>query len=136
MMTSQVSQRIRDYALSFMSELPVPPQSLDAEALLRPDGVTEFGLQWCVRGTVEHGVFASLSDRDDVIEFGLLARDGEVAVNILHATIVLDESDAQLNCMSENSTDFNFDSYVTPDNLNRLQEALVYFENNLLDTAA
>jgi len=134
-MTSPVSQQLREHVLTFMSSLPVPAPSSDPEAVKRPDGVNEFGLQWKLRGSAPDGVFASFSDRDDVIEFGLLERTGDVATNILHATVVLDDDDAQLNCMSEVNTDFNFDAYITPERLNRLRESLAFFENTIRDIA-
>lgn len=135
-MTSQVSQQLREHVLSFMRALPVPDQSSDPDAVRRADGVNEFGLHWQLRGSQSEGVVASFSDRDDVIEFGLLERDGDVATNILHATIVLDDSDAQLNCMSEVSSEFNFDAYITPESLARLQDSLTFFESAIRDLAA
>jgi len=135
-MTSQVSQQLREHVLTFMRALPVPDQSSDPDAIQRADGVSEFGLHWQLRGSPLEGVVASFSDRDDVIEFGLLERDGDLSTNILHATIVLDDSDAQLNCMSEVSSEFNFDAYITPDRLARLQDSLAFFESAIRDLAA
>nr|WP_228857613.1 hypothetical protein [Pseudomonas syringae]QOQ33452.1 hypothetical protein [Pseudomonas syringae pv. actinidiae] len=134
-MTSPVSQQLRRHVLNFMSALPLPAQSSDPESFQRTDGVMEFGLHWQLRGTPSEGVFASFSDRDDVIEFGLLERDGDVATNILHATIVLDDSDAQLNCMSEVNTEFNFDAYITPDKLDQLRASLAFFESAVRDVS-
>lgn len=135
-MTSQVSQQLREHVLSFMRALPIPDPSSDPDAISRDDGVSEFGLHWQLRGSPSQGVVASFSDRDDVIEFGLLERDGDAAMNILHATIVLDDSDAQLNCMSEASSEFNFDAYITPESLSRLQESLTFFGSAVRDLAA
>lgn len=130
-MTSPISQQIREHVLSFMGSLPVPSRTSDPESHERPDGVAEFGLHWLIRGDEHNGLFASFSDRDDVIEFGLLERDAGTAINILHATIVLDDADAQLNCMSEVNSEFNFDAYITPQMNVKLQESLSFFEGQL-----
>ena len=134
-MTSPRCQELRDRIVAYMGSLPVPQDAGEA-GVRREDGVEEFSKHWCVRGDHQQGVFASFVDRDDVIEFGLLERDGEAAVNLLHVTVVLDDDEAEVNAMSESSMEMNFDAYITPDNQGRLQDALRFFEEGLRGAAA
>lgn len=68
--------------------------------------------QWCVKGDVSDGLFANVSDRDDVVELGLLERvDGE-PVNRLHLTLVLDENSIIVNSISETQEGLNFDGEI------------------------
>lgn len=134
-MTCQMCQQIRERIAAFMDRLPVP-QTSGEDGVRREDGVAEFNKFWCVRGDYQQGVFASYADRDDVIEFGLLERDGETAVNLLHVTVVLDEDVATVNSMSESSMDMNFDAYVTPEKQERLEDALRFFGEWLRGAAA
>lgn len=71
------------------------------------------GKQWCVKGDAEDGLFASVSDRDDVIELGLLERSGGAPVNRLHVTVVLDEECITLNSVSESQVELNFDGEIS-----------------------
>lgn len=135
-MTSPISQQLRENIASFISRLPLPKSVADEAMDRREDGVCEFNRHWCVRGDQQQGVFASFSDRDDVIEFGLLERDGDSAVNLLHVTVVLDDDVAEVNCISESNEDFNFDAYVTPEKQGRLDDALRFFSEGLYGAAA
>lgn len=131
-MTSAVCQRVRERIFSFMGDLPVPARTAgDEPPQTRGDGVVEFGKHWRVRGNHRHGVFASVSDRDDVIEFGVLERDGDESINVLHATVLLDDDEAAINCMSETTEELNFDARVAPDRFGRLNEALKAFADVL-----
>lgn len=135
-MTSPVKQRLRENIIRFISGLPVPESTADEAPERRTDGVLEFGKHWCVRGDQQQGVFASFSDRDDVIEFGLLERTGDVAVNLLHVTVVLDDETSEVNCISESNADFNFDVHVTPEKQERLNDALRFFAEGLQGAGA
>ena len=134
-MTSPACQQLRERIAAFMDSLPVP-QAAGEGGLRREDGVEEFSKHWCVRGDHQQGVFASFTDRDDVIEFGLLERDGETAVNLLHVTVVLDDDEAEVNSMSESNMDMNFDAYITPEKQGRLEDALRFFGEGLRGAAA
>jgi hypothetical protein len=109
-----------------MDSLPVP-KIADGDSDRREDGVEEFSKHWCVRGNYQQGIFASFTDHDDVIEFGLLERDGDVAVNLLHVTVVLEDDEARMNSMSEFDMDMNFDTCITPERQGRLDAALRFF---------
>ncbi len=107
-MTNAACQKVREHVLGFMNSLPGPGSAKDEAVVERSDGVREFGRQWIVhKDANEASLSASLSDRDDVIEFGLLAREGETTVNILYATLVLDDDQVLLNVVSEANMDFN-----------------------------
>lgn len=134
-MTSPACQQLRERIATFMDSLPVP-QAAGEGGVRREDGVEEFSKHWCVRGDHQQGVFASFTDRDDVIEFGLLERDGEAAVNLLHVTVVLNDDEAEVNCMSESNMDMNFDAYITPEKQGRLEDALRFFGEGLRGAAA
>lgn len=134
-MTRPACQQLRERITSFIDSLPVPKTAGEG-VVRREDGVEEFSKHWCVRGDHQQGVFASFADRDDVIEFGLLERDGEMAVNLLHVTVLLDDDEAKLNSMSESNMDMNFDAYITPEKQGRLEEALQFFGERLRGAAA
>lgn len=134
-MTSPACQQLRERITTFIGSLPVP-QDAGEGAVRREDGVEEFSKYWRVRGDYQHGVFASFTDRDDVIEFGLLERDGESAMNLLHVTVVLGDDEAEVNSMSEASMELNFDAYTTPEKKERLDDALHFFEEALLSATA
>ena len=134
-MTSPACQQLRERIAAFMDSLPVP-QAAGEGGVRREDGVEEFSKHWCVRGDHQQGVFASFTDRDDVIEFGLLEYDGETAVNLLHVTVVLDDDEAEVNSMSESNMDMNFDAYITPEKQGRLEDALRFFGEGLRGAAA
>lgn len=85
-------------------------------------------IEWCVSGDLECGVFASYKDFEDIIEFGLLARDGDSATNLLHATLVLTDADnGELICSSEELAALNFSAFVTSNSCQRLNEPLRFF---------
>lgn len=131
-MTSPVGQKLRRQVIHFMDDLSIPKHtSGDELPIKRSDGISEFTKHWCVRGDHENGVFASFSDRDDIIEFGVLERQDGQPINLLHATLVLEDQEAGLNCISETSMEFNFDVYVSPDNAESLQKTLEYFATHL-----
>ena len=135
-MTSPACQKLRERIAAFMDSLPVPQAAIDGGVRRREDGVEEFTKNWCVRGDHQRGVFASFADRDDVIEFGLLERDADTAVNLLHVTVVLGDDDAELNSMSESNMDMNFDEYITPEKQGRLEDVLRFFGESLRGAAA
>ncbi len=131
-MTTMNCQQVREHVMGFMSALPGPGQAKDEEVVERADGVREFGRQWLVhKDEAGASLSASLSDRDDVIEFGLLAREGATATNVLHATLVLDDDEILLNVVSESNTDFNFDAHLDASRLTRLQETLRFYAAHL-----
>lgn len=131
-MTTAACQKVRDHVIGFMSSLPGPGSSADEDVSVRPDGVREFGRSWTVRqGPDGTGLTARFSDRDDVIEFGLLMRDDSEAVNVLYATLVLDDDEVLLNVVSESNMDFNFDARLRADRLERLQDTLQFYAGHL-----
>lgn len=132
-MTGLTCQQLRKHILDFMTYLPIPPAESEDDVTIRDDGVEEFGKYWCVRGDHLEGVFASFSDNDDVIEFGLLERNGEIATNLLHVAVVLDDDNAEISSMSEASGKMNFNVPLTRENMEYLDEALDFFENGLRD---
>lgn len=131
-MTAATCQKVREHVLGFMSTLPGIGAVQDEGVMVRADGVREFGRQWMVRDDASGmSLSASLSDRDDVIEFGLLQRDGDTTVNVLYATLVLDDDEVLLNVVSEASMEFNFDAKVDESRLQRLQETLQFYAAHL-----
>ncbi|OAD16481.1 hypothetical protein [Achromobacter insolitus] len=131
-MTAATCQKVREHVLGFMSTLPGIGAVQDEGVMVRADGVREFGRQWTVRDDASGmSLSASLSDRDDVIEFGLLQRDGDTTVNVLYATLVLDDDEVLLNVVSEASMEFNFDAKVDESRLQRLQETLQFYAAHL-----
>jgi len=132
-MTKTLGQSVRENIMGFIATLPNVPSQTPGEArTVRDDGVVEFNRYWRVRGTPTEGLFASLVDRDDMIEFGLLARtrDGE-PLNVLHCTVLLDADEAPVNCMSELNAAFNFDEVMKADKLEPLNRALEFFGEGL-----
>lgn len=84
----------------------------------------EFVLHWLVRGTSEEGLFAAISDTDDVIEFGLLARLGDTSTrNILNVSCVLVGEAVEIYCTSEAHTELNFNSNITLSENRKLLDA-------------
>lgn len=123
---------LRRYLLAFFAaELGKRPED-DPESC-ETKGVREFALSWSCRGTQAQGVLASIRDREDIIEFGLLERDGDDATNLLNATVVLDE--ALLVCSSAINDEFNFSARVSPGQPDRLQSALDFFAEQLRSSA-
>lgn len=120
------SQKIRARIVAFMSGLPIP---------LSHDGDGTTNLHWRVRGNQQQGVYASFADDGDVIEFGLLDRDGDEAINLLHVIVSPDEDEAQVTCVSESNTDMNFDIHITHEKLERLDGAMRFFGETLREMA-
>lgn len=120
-------QAMRERVLRAMSALPIPDSTPAGEPpVQRGDGVLEFYKHWRVRGESQtSGLFATYSDRDDLIEFGLTERDGDSVTNVLQASIDLDGG--ELNVVSEVRTDLNFDVIVTPEKAQALDDALRFF---------
>lgn len=124
---TQEGQALRARVQAALSALPIPESTPSSEPpVRREDGVLEFYKNWRVRGESQtSGLFATYSDRDDVIEFGLTERDGEIVTNVLQASLVLDGG--ELNVVSEVRDDFNFDAIVTPEKAQALDNALRFF---------
>ncbi|ANN80865.1 hypothetical protein [Bordetella flabilis] len=136
-MTAATCRMVREHVLSFMSSLPGPGEEKDEEVIVRPDGVREFGRQWVVRRSPdESSLSATLSHRDNVIEFGLLQREGDEARNVLYATVVLDDEEVLLNVVSEADMDYNFDAKVDESSLRRLDDVLRLYASYLGGTSA
>ena len=132
-MVASKCQAVRELVMNFMSTLPGHGAAVDGEdVVVRADGVREFGRQWTVRqGSEGESLSATLSDRDDVIEFSLLQRDGDAVTHVLYATLVLDEDDILLNVVSEANMDFNFDTRVDESHLSRLQDTLQFYASHV-----
>lgn len=123
-----VGQKLRKQVVQFMSGLPIPSSTPAGEApLARDDGVLQFYKHWCVRGFGNSGLYATYSDNDDVIEFGLSERQGRDVLNVLQATLVLDTEHGELNVVSETRSELNIDAVVTPAKAAALEAALLYF---------
>lgn len=83
-----------------------------AGAELSRGGGEPVRVSWQVSGSELDGVAASFSDADDVIEFGLLSRvDGE-PTNVLNASIVVNDDEARIFCVSDTRGDMNFEGVV------------------------
>lgn len=134
-MTSPVNQQLREYITNFFDGLSSPESGYDEPPERRMDGVIEFAKRWCVRGNEMRGVFASISDRDDIIEFGLLERDGDTTSNLLHVSVVFDEELAEVICMSDANSDLNFTTPATPQKQVLLGNALQFFAEGLRDAS-
>jgi len=121
-------QRLREQIITFMYDIPIPSINMD-EIRCRVDGVNEFNKYWQVHGTYQNGISASFVDCDDIIEFGLLERNGTESINLLHATVILDEDSdqAELNCISEYDSEMNFNTTISPDKSKYLNIALCTF---------
>jgi|GEM_PF-3046085 len=134
MITTAEGQKLRAQIAQVMSALAVPVETATGEApVLRDDGVLEFYKNWRVRGeAADSGLFATYSDRDDVIEFGLTERDGESTRNVLLATLVLDDDGGELYVSSDANAEMNTRPVVIispeePREIDLLVEALNYF---------
>lgn len=134
-MVASKCQAVRELVMNFMNALPGQGAAVDGEdVVIRADGVREFGRQWVVRqGSEGESLSASFSDREDVIEFGLLQRDGEAVTHVLYATLVLDEDEILLNVVSEANMDFNFDTRLDESRLSRLQDTLRFYAAHVAD---
>lgn len=124
---TQEAQALREHVRAALSVLPIPESTPNSEPpVRREDGVLEFYKNWRVRGeSAVSGLFATYSDRDDLIEFGLTERDGDIVTNVLQVSIVLDGG--EVNAVSEVRSDFNFDAIVTPEKAQALDDALRFF---------
>jgi hypothetical protein len=124
---TQEAQALRALVHAAMADLAIPESTPNSEPpTKREDGVLEFYKHWRVRGeSAVSGLFATYSDHDDLIEFGLTERDGEIVTNVLQASIVLDGG--EFNVVSEVRDDFNFDAIVTPEQAQPLDDALRFF---------
>ena len=91
----------------------------------------EFTLHWCAKGSPTDGLFASIVDTDNIIEFGLLERiDGE-ARNIIHVGCVLDDEGADILVSSDEDSELNYTAAITVDKRKPLDTALEFFERYL-----
>jgi len=129
-METTVTQQFRSQILDFMADHDLVPHEAKEVINHREDGVEEFRAEWRVRGDYQQGVFASLSDIEDQIEFGLLERSGNVATNLLNVTVVLyDDSDmAVVLSSSDYSDDMNYEAQVFYGRHGRLDDALRHFQ--------
>ncbi|MDB6007896.1 MAG: hypothetical protein JWL65_146 [Gammaproteobacteria bacterium] len=129
MATSVAGQRLREQVNAFMAAVPIPESTPAGEPpVTRADGVVEFYKHWTVRSTDSAtGLYATCTDCDDVLEFGLTERQEGQTHNVLLATLVLTDDGGELNVISEANAELNLDAIVTPDNASPLLEALRYF---------
>lgn len=126
-MTHPDCQAVRERIMGFMSGF-LPPRTEADTVDVRGDGVVEFNRQWTVRGNFDTGVFASLSDRDETIEFGVLERRPGETVNLLHVTVLLDEDGlGRINSISEDASELNFDAALGVGRQDRLRATLDHF---------
>lgn len=59
-------------------------------------------VSYVIQGGLLDGLLASVSDNDDIIEFGLLRRADDEATNVLHVSLdVFDPSEVTLHATSE-----------------------------------
>ena len=124
------SHKLREIVCVFMSALPIPAITPAGEPpVMRGDGVLEFYKEWRVRGNSSTDCLtASYSDTDDIIEFGLTERDGEIVRTVLQVSMNLDGANADLFVMSDTNTELNAgDVLITPDAAELLNAALSYF---------
>lgn len=131
-MLNAQAQSLRRSVHGFLAALPVP-QTVQAD-LTHPsanEGEVGFTHRWLVHGDATHGLEASVRDYEDVIEFGLLERNGEAAIPVLQAILVLEDDESELNCMSEPMPALNFDEYVTAARRGGLDRALTQFASIL-----
>ncbi len=128
MNTTAAARALRDHVVAFMAALPIPAATPAGDApRRREDGVLEFYKNWRLRGDARDGLFATYSDSDDVIEFGITERSDGVPINVLQASLVLDDDGARLNVMSETDAERNYDVQLSPRDLDRLGVALSAF---------
>lgn len=131
-MLNAQAQTLRRSVHGFLASLPVP-QVVQADLAGRPANEGEIGFthRWLVHGDATHGLEANVRDYEDVIEFGLLERNGETAIPVLQAVLVLENDESELNCMSEPMPALNFDEYVTSAQRGGLDRALTHFASIL-----
>jgi len=131
-MLSAQAQTLRRSVHGFLAKLPMPKEvQADLKNPPANDGGIGFTHQWVVHGDVKYGLEASVRDYEDVIEFGLLERNGESAIPVLQAILVLEDGESELNCMSEPMPSLNFDEYVTTEQRVGLDRALSQFASIL-----
>lgn len=132
MNTPQICE-LRRQVSAFMGALAIPESTPAGDPpVLRMDGVTEFYKHWKVVGNnATDGLYATYSDTDDVIEFGLSERIGDSVSNVLQATLVLDEGACTLNVLSEDEMNMNYDAVITLESCAPLQNALRKFGDAL-----
>lgn len=130
---SSAAAQLRELVEGFMGQLQIPESTPAGEApVRRGDGVLEFYKNWRVRGQGKvDGLYASYSNNDDVIEFGLTERVGHDTVNVMQASLVLDDERGELNVSSETESELNFDAVVLPQAAEPLRLALLQFEAKL-----
>ena len=127
-MNTIISNVIREHIHTMMAALPIPD---DVVIERREDGIDEFNRHWCVRGDFDQGLFASYTDRDDLIEFGLLERSADQTINVLHVTLILDDDETLMHCFSEFDNTMNFDAKITPQHTTSLDKAIQFFARSL-----
>ena len=124
------SHKLREIVRVYMSALPIPASTPAGEPpVMRGDGVLEFYKEWRVRGNSSTDCLtASYSDYNDVIEFGLTERDGEIARTVLQVSMSLDGESAEFFVMSETNAELNAgDVVIMPSATHMLDAALSYF---------
>lgn len=131
-MLNAQAQSLRRSVHGFLASLPVP-QAVQADLTHPPanEGEVGFTHRWLVHGDASHGLEANVRDYEDVIEFGLLERNGEAAIPVLQAILVLENDESELNCLSEPMAALNFDEYVTSEKRAGLDRALSQFASIL-----
>jgi hypothetical protein len=127
--TPDFGRGLRQQIQAFMSSIAIPETTAFGEPPTEtPAGVIEFYKHWKVRGeSPTDGLFATYSDNDDVIEFGLSERRDEHLCNVLQASLGLTENGGELNLISETNSELNLDAEISPDNAEPLQRALQLF---------
>jgi hypothetical protein len=136
--TSEVGAKLRAHVAQAMAALDIPKSTPAGEpAARREDGVLEFYKHWRVRGQEgsTDGLYATFSDHEDVIEFGLTERQGDVVVNVLLATLNLEEGHGELNVISEADSELNVDAIVSPGGAKALDAALALFAQHMTAVA-
>lgn len=130
METTTVGKALREQINRFMGGFPIPEGTpAGAAPVQREDGVQEFYKHWRVRGNdgINDGLYATFADNDDLIEFGLSDRQGSEVVNVLQATLTLDEDHGELTVSSDTKIELNFNTIVTPEKTAALTVAMMYF---------
>lgn len=131
METTTVGKALREQINRFMSGFPIPESTpAGASPVQREDGVQEFYKHWRVRGNdgSNDGLYATFADNDDLIEFGLSDRQRGEVLNVLQATLTLDEDHGELTVSSDTKIELNFNTIVTPEKTAALTVAMMYFD--------
>lgn len=95
-MTTEFAQGVKNRIYGYM----------DAVGLRQAGGSGFLARQ--ISGTPEEGVSASFSDDDGVVEFGLLERSNGVSTVVLQASVVVDDEQASIHCVSDTKGELNF----------------------------